>query len=249
MPNEPLQGVLARLDTVIDKARKTRDRRGFFAALYRRVTREVADRIRNGRFDRPEDVARLDIRFASRYFDAVDSLQTGGRTSRSWRVAFDAAGNDRMLIVQHLLLGMNAHINFDLGIATADVFASGEQLRAAKADFEAVNDVFRVMLDDVEDRIGNLSPNFGMLDELAGGADEAVAGFSIRHARERAWSNAEALVAFGSLGRAFLTGMQDGLVASFGQALRSPLITAALEPIRQAESHDIPAIIDALAGD
>jgi len=58
MPNEPLQGVLARLDTVIDKARKTRDRRGFFAALYRRVTREVADRIRNGRFDRPEDVAR-----------------------------------------------------------------------------------------------------------------------------------------------------------------------------------------------
>ena len=41
--------------------------------------------------------------------------------AQCWSVAFHAAHRRPPIIFQHLLLGMNAHINLDLGIACAEV--------------------------------------------------------------------------------------------------------------------------------
>ena len=54
------------------------------------------------------------------YFDAYDRRQVDQPTSASWRVAFDAATKSKYLVLQQLLVGMNAHINLDLGIAAAE---------------------------------------------------------------------------------------------------------------------------------
>ena len=62
---------------------------------------------------------RLDAIFAARYLEAVQQLWSGSVPSRSWRVAFDAATQPGPIVLQHLLLGMNAHINLDLSIAAA----------------------------------------------------------------------------------------------------------------------------------
>jgi hypothetical protein len=45
-----------------------------------------------------------------------------GQCSHCWRIAFDAADRQEPPVLQHLLLGMNAHINYDLGIAAADTY-------------------------------------------------------------------------------------------------------------------------------
>src|SRR3712207_8653052 len=43
------------------------------------------------------------------------------------------------LVVQHLILGMNAHINLDLGVAAATVAPTPEELQSLKPDFMTIN--------------------------------------------------------------------------------------------------------------
>ena len=46
----------------------------------------------------------------------------------------------RPIILQHLLLGMNAHINLDLGVCASELAEPGA-IDAIRVDFDAVNDV------------------------------------------------------------------------------------------------------------
>jgi len=240
-----LSELIARFDDEIASAKARGSRLGFFQALYRRVTIEVKRRIDANLFAHPDLVTRLDLDFANRYFQALDASRARSSLSRCWQLAFDAASNDRLLIVQHLLLGMNAHINFDLAISTAHVAGSPAGLTAMQSDFESLSAVLGDMVDDVEQHIGEVSPRFGELDELAGGTDEALVGFSIDNARNHAWRTAELLVRLGSAA-GLLQPVQDGLVRGFGQALISPAVLVAVQPIRIAESNDLAHVIDVL---
>ena len=103
--------VIASLDSIIQQAWEERSRLGYFAALYRRVTRSVRDGVCTGHFDDCALMEHLDVVFATRYIDALTTYQSGGRPSRSWKQAFEACSDDTRLILQHLLAGMNAHIN------------------------------------------------------------------------------------------------------------------------------------------
>src|SRR5580692_9962210 len=112
--------VLARLDAIIEQSIAANDRRGFFAAVYKRVTLAVRAGIADGEFDDGPRMERLDVTFANRYLDAYDAYARGDKASMVWVKTFDAARSDDVLVLQHLLLGMNAHIALDLGIAVLD---------------------------------------------------------------------------------------------------------------------------------
>src|SRR5690606_9901383 len=128
---------------------------GYFAVLYRRVTARVDDGIRQGRFEDGARMERLDVVFANRYLDALARYRAGEATTRSWAVAFRAAETWNPLVLQHLLLGMNAHINLDLGIAAAET-APGAALPGLERDFHEITTLLGEMLDDVQDRIGRI---------------------------------------------------------------------------------------------
>ena len=64
--------------------------------------------------------------FFDRFLAAVDTHRHGGTPSRSWQVAFTAADQWRPTVLSHLLIGMNAHINFDLGVAVAATVPAAE---------------------------------------------------------------------------------------------------------------------------
>lgn len=210
------------------------------------MTLSIESEIRSGRFLHPEDVSRLAVDFSSRYFTALDQFVRGRELSRCWRVAFLAASDPNLLIVQHLLLGLNAHINFDLGISTAKITGTQEHLGEIERDWSSIQALLSNTLDSVQERINAVSPNFAKLDELGGRADEALVAFSISKARDQAWAMAHALVHFdGRIERLYLAGA-DSLVAGFGKAITSPLSNLALRPIREAESDDVQVILDAL---
>ena len=80
---------------------------GFFAALYRRVTIEVKRGIDSGRFEDGNRMDRLDVIFATRYLEALERFRRGEHPGDCWSVAFRSAGRWRLLVLQHLLLGMN----------------------------------------------------------------------------------------------------------------------------------------------
>ncbi|MCA9539574.1 MAG: hypothetical protein KC620_11840, partial [Myxococcales bacterium] len=189
---DTIDDALSVMDAVIERAHSARDPGGYFAALYRAVTRRVRDGIVAGRYDDPNRMSRFDALFANRYFDALNTHLAAGRPTRPWRLAFEAASSGKATILQNLLLGMNAHINLDLAIAAAEV-APGDAIDGLAADFERINNVLAALLDKAQAAINRFAPLLGLLDQALVRVDESVANFSIRHAREDAWTHARLL--------------------------------------------------------
>jgi len=80
----------------------------------------------------------LDIISVNRYIHACYQYQTGQMPAQSWVRAFNETEHWWPIVLQHLLIGMNAHINLDLGIAAAETMPAGE-LADLKGDFDKIN--------------------------------------------------------------------------------------------------------------
>lgn len=111
------------------------------------------------------------------------------QATESWRLAFEASRDSGHLVLQHLFLGINAHINLDLGIAASETML-GKDLAGIKGDFNKINSVLAELLDGVKANISTVSPIFGWLIPLAKGRDEMLLNFSIQVARDGAWKYA-----------------------------------------------------------
>ena len=249
MPAESIDQVLDHLDRIIARARRERSRLGYFAALYRDVTARVAAAIDAGDFQDNARMERLDVVFANRYLDALDKWTAGERPTDSWAATFSAAERWRPLIVQHLLLGMNAHINLDLGIAAAEV-APGDQIADLEADFLRINRILGAMIEDVQQRIAEVSPWTGALDRLSGRADEVISNFCLLRAREDAWDFAQTLATHAPSEHDALVAQKDQETTRRVEAILRPgsrWIVPALIAIRLWEESDVPTVIDTLS--
>ena len=180
------------LGEVVRRSQKGRgDRLGYFAALYRQVTREIGRAVQREEFQDPRR-ERFDAAFGNRYFDALDAWRRGRRDDvcpRTWRDAFDACERDNLAVVQHLLLGINAHINVDLAVAAART-APGPAIAGLEDDFDKVNEILYGVLDQIQAVLNEISPVMRSVDALGHRLDEEVMGFSVRKARGEAWDAA-----------------------------------------------------------
>ena len=159
MPAQTITEVVQRLDAIIDAAIVKKSRAGYFAALYRKVTIEVKEALEAGKFDGKERMEKLDVIFANRYLDAYDAYGEGKPVSASWQVALDASKSRRPIVLQHLLLGMNAHINLDLGIAAGQTTAA-DQLPGLRNDFNRINAILASLVAGVKEELGQIWPPF-----------------------------------------------------------------------------------------
>lgn len=123
-----------------------------FSDLYLTITQGIWERIERGDFFADNGyLARLDVSFANRYFGALRAWGAGERTPRSWRVLFEVPNDGEFMAIQLAGAGVNAHINFDLAVATVD---TGRALGDAeldtgtrREDYAKVNDVFADRMD------------------------------------------------------------------------------------------------------
>ena len=239
--------VIDRLDAEIERSVRERSRLAYFACLYRAVTRQVRDDIAAGRFQDGPRMARLDVIFANRYLTALDRYRRGEAPSRSWRIAFDAARAGHLVILQHLLLGINAHINLDLGIAAART-APGAALPALRRDFDEISRLLGEMLDDVQDRLARVSPWMGLLDRIGARTDEEVCTFCLGGSRDLAWRAAERFARIERTAAAEEEARLDRTVALLTAPIRSPgpALSTALAVIRAREIGDVARVVGAL---
>lgn len=221
MPAETIDGVIEELTAIIDRTRSGELRTGYFPALYREVTRRVREGIAGERFDDPDRMERLDVTFANRYLRAVEERRGDGSPTRSWHETFEAAEAWSPLILQHLLLGMNAHINLDLGIAAAEVSEAG-RLDDLENDFREINAILGAMIDAVQRRLATHSPWMGVLDRLGGEADEVISNFALRAAREDAWQFARDLAGVDRERWPDLIEQKDRVTARRAEEIRHP---------------------------
>ena len=166
MPPQTIDEVLTELDQIILRARNERDRLGFFATLYRNVTIKVKEGIAAGLFEDGPRMEKLDVTFANRYLAALGSFRRGEPLSKCWLTSFQIAATWPPIILQHLLTGMNAHVNFDLGIA-AQAVAPGSQLASLENDFNQINNILGSMIIKVRSDIEEVSPWIKLLDRYA----------------------------------------------------------------------------------
>lgn len=181
--------VIQLLQEIIQQAITQKSTKGYFAVLYLKVTQKVKEGIQNGTFENGPRMEKLDVIFANRYIQAYYQYQAKEATSKSWEAAFAAAENYWIIVLQHLLLGMNAHINLDLGIAAAQVCPKDE-IYTLQNDFNTINTILSSLVEDVERNLTEVWPILKWILEKTKSIDTFLIDFSMQKAREGAWKYA-----------------------------------------------------------
>ena len=184
--------VIVILDDIIQKSEQTNDPAGYFAALYQKVTIKVKEGIAAGSFEDGLRMEQLDVAFAKRYIDAYLSFKKGEATTVSWQKAFDFSTHYPPIVLQHLLLGINAHINLDLGIAANEISKSGN-IADLENDFNRINEILSSLVYDVEEDLSKVWPTLKLILKRAGKVDDFMIDFSMKLARDGAWKFANQL--------------------------------------------------------
>jgi hypothetical protein len=220
------------------------DAAGYFPAMYARVTRRVIDDAAAGRFADGARMASFIVEFANRYFEAHTEPSAA---AKCWRGAFDVAGDPSLLVVQHLLIGINAHVNFDLPQAVVRLVDGGIGLAAIRPDFDAVNDVLADTYDEI---MGDLDRVTRWTSKAATHGGGHVFNFSLRAARQQAWRAAVRLAAETETERRDDVAVLDELVAVLAFTVTRPTVPIRwLVPIlRRLETREPDRVIKALLG-
>jgi hypothetical protein len=244
---QDIDQVVARLDQVIAAAIASESRLGLFAALYRQVTLRMRAGIAGGFFEDGPRMARLDTVFANRYLGALTAWQAGGTASQCWCYAFEATRRTDLVLLQHLLLGINAHVNLDLGVAAATA-CPGAALAGLHTDFDRINQILGSLTEDVKRVLAGFSPMLHLLDRVGGTVEDEVVNFSMKIARDDAWQHAEVLAAQASAQQGATISVIDDKTTFLARVVADPgrVLTAVLDAVHLVESKDIPAVIRAL---
>ena len=184
--------IIVLLEDIVVESIKNNDSAGYFAALYQKVTIHVKVGITSGFFDDGPLMEQLDVAFAKRYLQAFDDYQKNKLVTEVWKKAFDLSDNYWPIVLQYLLLGMNAHINLDLGIAAAQT-SKGENLKNLENDFNKINNILSILVHEVENDLSVVWPVLKYILKWTGKIDDYLVDFSMKLARDGAWKFANEL--------------------------------------------------------
>jgi Family of unknown function (DUF5995) len=252
-PMSRLDAVISALDSVIEWAIAASSRLGYFAALYKRITIAVATAVKNGAFEDGPRMERFDAEFASRYFEALNGYfhpHEFPRPTRSWQKTFDAAERDDLIILQHMLAGVNAHIDLDLGIAAQNI-APAIKLPTLHDDFNTINAVLASQVEGIVDDINELSPDLGELYQILADNEIFLINQAIAAMRDSAWRFAIVLAFVPGFARPTTIWARDRKVAAQAEMIYHPpgvigLIQATVDEIAERESRNVVQNIQVL---
>lgn len=185
--------VIQFLEEIIETAKLEQSPIGLFPTLYRIVTLKIKSGIANGTFQNGERMEKLDVIFANRYLKAYYEFSAKEKPSECWEFAFQKTETYWPIVVQHLLLGINAHINLDLGIASAQV-STPDDIESLKSDFDQINTILSDLVGSVEKALIKIWPTLTYILKLSGKIDNFFIDFSMKTARDGAWKYANEFV-------------------------------------------------------
>jgi hypothetical protein len=211
-----IDDVIVYLDQIIEESKKEGSYMGYFPALYRKVTIRVKEGIINGEFEDGPRMELLDVIFANRYLDAYYRYKSELPVTKSWAFAFEKTKNWWPLTLQHLLWGINAHINLDLGIAAVET--TGERsISGLKNDFDKINEVLAELVEEVQDELCEIWPLLKVFLKLSGKLDDKLINFSMKLARDGAWEFAEELSFTAEADRERCIALRDDRIAEIAE--------------------------------
>ncbi|MGY1639157.1 DUF5995 family protein [Geodermatophilus sp. SYSU D00742] len=189
--------LIDRMEALLAPLQAAHDPLRFFLGTYLRTTQAVAVAIRGGEFEDPAWVEEWDVDFAGLYLEALTAHRRDPATvPRPWRLAFGARRG--LPPEAHVLLGMNAHINFDLPQSLVHVipptgFDDPDVRELRRRDHERIDRVLaaRVAAEDAE--LQRAGGRRSRLDRLLSPANRTASQVLLRESRRKVWANAGTL--------------------------------------------------------
>lgn len=178
------------------------DRRHIFLQCYTLMSQNMYSAIGTKHFKDPQWVSNLLVRFSEYYFDALDLYQAEHpEVPQVWKQAHDATKNPETHVLQNLLLGINAHINYDLPLALYDCLETEwpncdrPKKILRKEDHQLVNQIISASIDEVQETIIKpISPSLAIIDNILGPIDEWILSRLISSWRTDVWEVSELLL-------------------------------------------------------
>jgi hypothetical protein len=191
-----IEELIARMAALLEALEAAGDQRRYFHATYQRTTIAVAEEIKRGGFADAGWVERWDVAFADLYLDALQAGLEGRTPARPWAIAFGAPAG--LPPLRHVLLGMNAHINFDLpqalvAVITDEQFDDAVLLARREADHRGIDDVLARRVAAEDDELTGVSGPGSALDRALRPFNRLGTRRFLREARAKVWANAVAL--------------------------------------------------------
>ena len=249
MPAKTIHEVINLLEKIVEDAISQKDPMGIFAIVYLGVTNDVREGVRQNAFSDGSRMERLDVIFANRYLAAHDAYMDSKPCSQAWQSTFDGARRFDMLVLQHLLMGMNAHINLDLGIAASEAIEPA-LLPELEADFNHINRMLSAKIDAVQGQLSKISPLFFLLDWVGKRNDERFAEFSLVKARNNAWKAANRLSKLSLENKELEINELDGYVTMLNKVISNPglFLNSVIRLIKWFEVKDVGKVLSQLKG-
>jgi hypothetical protein len=235
-----IDDVIATLDVIIEESQMNDNPLGYFAALYKKVTMKVKEGIADDYFTDGLRMEKLDVIFASRYIHAYNAYQDNKPVTKSWEKAFNLSHKYWPIVLQHLLIGMNAHINLDLGIAAAEVM-KGKDIENLKGDFDKINEILSSLVYEVQNDLAEIWPTLKKILEWTGKVDDFLIDFSMEIARNGAWKFAVEVAGSPEDKVATVIASRDQSVAKIGSLVTNPgwIASAIFKVIRLGEKGSV----------
>jgi len=232
--------VIQLLDEIIVISKLEQSAIGLFTMLYREVTVRIKEGIENGSFQNGERMEKLDVIFANRYLKAYYQYKAKEKPSECWEFSFQQAETFWPIVVQHLLLGINAHVNLDLGIASAQV-STIEDIEDLKSDFDQINTILSNLVGSVEQCLIKIWPTLTIILKLTGKIDNFFIDFSMETARDGAWKFANEFVALPENQREACIQLRDERITEIARLVSNPgyFVSAVFKFIRLFEKGTV----------
>ncbi len=196
----PIDELLVRFEATYALLLARGDEKRHFHGLYLRNTRAVKAEIDRGGFLDAEWVERWDVAFAHRYLDALEEWERAGTSSGPWQLAFEATCDPAIPPLRHQLIGLNAHLNFDLPQALLAVMSDGDWADPTlvvrrHTDFAHIDGIVIRRIPEEYRRLRAVeSPrDRTLLDRLLYPLNLVASSRYLREARRKVWRNAELL--------------------------------------------------------
>lgn len=217
MKASTIDEVIDLLEEIINDSKAKESTTGYFAALYKKVTISVKEKLNTGYFDDDQRMELLDVQFANRYFEAYFNYKNGNAITQSWEKAFKYSTDNKLIVIQHLLLGMNAHINFDLGIAAEKISAG--KIEALHDDFNRINQLLAEMVEEIQQDLSGIWPTLSKILKWLKNIDNFLIDFSMNKARDGAWKFANTLVDKTDNEKEIIISERDRKISDFAQSI------------------------------
>ena len=192
----PYSATLDQMQHQLESWSTNEDPRRTFLACYSMMTTNMYSAVGANRFVDSCWVESLLENFAQYYFDALEKFEAGDRkTPEIWQYTFDKTMSGTAGVLESLILGVNAHINYDLVLALETALRSEESynkpdlLKTRYADHLMVNSIISETIDAVQEEV--LEPQstaLKLIDSLLGRIDEYLLSALITHWRENVWT-------------------------------------------------------------